>query len=100
MTISEILPKKKECSRHYNLAPNICDCGAKGYNQAIADCHAALTKAFNDGTLCWRPSEEMLFNIIHNTNVSPIKEYKAYVKKEVAEDIAKSILNLLKGTKE
>lgn len=33
------------------------------------------------------------FNVIHNTNVSPDKKYKCYVKKEVAEDIAQSVFD-------
>lgn len=33
--IEGVIPEKKECARHYNPAPNICDCDTKGFNQCI-----------------------------------------------------------------
>ncbi len=87
--ILDLLPKKKECSRHYNTSPNICDCGAKGFNQAIDDVIAALDKA----DLCVVPSEDRIYTILADnpvTSFSPDRMTKRH--KEQARKIRSLML--------
>lgn len=87
MTISEILPKningivysQKSYGKGY----------MDGHKQAIYDCHVSLTKAFNDGTLCWRPSEMEIYGAIVNSGKC-LNNYDDTI------EMANSILNLLK----
>lgn len=98
--ILDILPKKikphtmaSENADDYEIA---CD----NYNQAIDDCHAALSQAVKDGVVCGVPSEDEVRKKIYNHEFigglgteSPILILPS--------QLSKAILNLLKqGTTE